>query len=381
MEVILRRMKNNLLASGITNKKLAIELKMRESRLSECLNGKRTFAFYSFSQILINHFTKDNTFSRLAISEYCKTIKGNINIRIALEYAHARGEFALLKLLIKKARDSKNKENHDRADVYELFYKRGMEGLVKNKLLQEVKKLKERVKTEELRILLDILQCLGSYDKGSYVLLQEEAYLVRDKIEKQINDKTGFMKESFTAKINDVIHIVDLTMGNIEQVRKYGDELVVYLDRIKMFPISQASTLSAIGESYIFDNYEKSHSYFLQALEVLENSFNEKMIAKRNRIIATLDFLKIYWDKELNTLTPIDNSEKAYFEIKKGNNGRAIKILNEIIKERDHLTAFETCYLGLAKNDKGLIQESLVMLERKGNIYYSQLPKKILGII
>lgn len=68
-------------------------------------------------------------------------------------------------------------------------------------------------------------------------------------------------------------------------------------------------------------------------------------------------------------------------QIQLGNNEKAIQMLERLKEENGELSAFQLYYLALAKNDKNLFAESLNKFEQLGNIFYSQLPKKNLGII
>lgn len=379
MKVLLRKMKNNLTASGVTNKKLAEELQVQESKLSECLNGKRKFDFFTLSIILTRHFKHEHRFRRNVLFKYCESIKGNLNIRLALEYAHAMGEFDLLEYLINKAKDSTSNENKEWADAYELLYKRGTEGLHGSDLLKVVEEKKKVFKTNEMKILLEMLFCYAAYDLGDYRLLQSYACLVKERIEEEIGNDFEFVKKSFITKINEAIYTVYLSLGKVNLTRECCEKMFYELQEGDMFHISQASMLFTLGESYIFENYEKSKFYLVQSIQLLQKYFGKDMRAKRERIEATLDFLKIYWHKELDILTPKDLSEQAHLEIKKGNNERAVQILDAIYREKGFLSDFQLFYLGLAKKDRGLMEQALVKFA-SNNIFYAQLPKKYLGI-
>jgi tetratricopeptide (TPR) repeat protein len=139
--------------------------------------------------------------------------------------------------------------------------------------------------------------------------------------------------------------------------------------------------LNVLGESYIFEDYDKAKVYLEQALYALGDTFNDMMKNKKRCIMNTLNFLKVYHGKDLDDLYLTDPAEIAFLEIKKGNKEKAIEILNGLEKQNGKLSAFQLCYMGIAKEDRKLIEKSLKKFEEIGNIFYAQLPKIYLGIL
>lgn len=374
-------MKDDLFAAGITNKELAGHLGINEKKVSYYLNGNTQFSFQCFSDTLIHLYKHNPEIRRTFLFDYCNKIKGNKNLKIGMEFAHARGEFDLLEALIKKADLSKNEVTKEWAEVYRVLYKRSKSGLVGKALLTEVEKKRKTVKSTEMKLLLDIVYCYGVYDSGDYRFLYGYASDVKEKIQNEIIEKEKFIRQSFIIKINESIHATYLALCKIEKVREYAKYLMNYLGEPGKYPIPQASALCVLGESYIFEDYKKSKMYLDQAIRTLGDSFNEKMEEKKRLIMNTLNFLKIYHGKDLDGICPTDPAEVAFLEIKKGNKEKAIEILNGLEKENGKLSAFQLCYMGIAKEDRKLIEKSLKKFEEIGNIFYAQLPKIYLGIL
>ncbi|PED27271.1 transcriptional regulator [Bacillus thuringiensis] len=381
MQKLLMKMKDDLFAAGITNKELAVRLGINEKKVSYYLNGNTQFSFQCFSDTLILLYKHNPELRRACLFEYCEKIKGNKNLKIGMEFVHARGEFNLLETLIKKAELSKDDVTKEWAEVYRILYRRSKEHLVGKLLLTEVEKKRKTIKSTEMSLVLDIIYCYGLYDMSDYRFLYRYACDVKEKIEKEIPQKEKFLKQSFTIKINESIHAACLSLCKIKETREYTPYLMKYLGEPGKYPIPQASALNVLGESYIFEDYNKAKAYLEQALYVLGDAFNDTMKNKKRCIMNTLNFLKIYHGKDLDDLHLTDPAEIAYLEIKRGNNEKAIEILNGIEIQNGKLSAFQLCYMGIAKGDKKLIEKSLKKFEENGNLFYAQLPKLYLGIL
>ncbi|MGR5961008.1 AimR family lysis-lysogeny pheromone receptor [Bacillus cereus] len=79
----------------------------------------------------------------------------------------------------------------------------------------------------------------------------------------------------------------------------------------------------------------------------------------------TLNFLKIYHGIDLDDLYLTDPAEIAYLEIKRGNNEKAIEILNGLEMQNGKLSAFQLCYMGIAKGDKKTDRKIIKEVRRK----------------
>ena len=75
----------------------------------------------------------------------------------------------------------------------------------------------------------------------------------------------------------------------------------------------------------------------------------------------------------------LDKDGHVYLELQKGNKEQAEMYLLEIEKENGALNEFQTCYMGLARNDKSLIEKSYMMFLQKKSLFYANLPKLYLG--
>lgn len=120
---------------------------------------------------------------------------------------------------------------------------------------------------------------------------------------------------------------------------------------------------------FVMEGSIKRFFYLRKALNIFEKGSNKQMLMRRNMIYNTIEFLKIHHKVDLDNVNPLHSAEKAYLEIQRGNNESAIEILQELKEMNGELSAFQIYYLGLAKNDRKLLSESLGIFERLGNIF------------
>ena len=104
---------------------------------------------------------------------------------------------------------------------------------------------------------------------------------------------------------------------------------------------------------------------------------------KKEQINATLNFLKVYHWKDIEGLEEkLTGMELALFLVKKGDMKIAEQVLLDLEKKNGRLSDLQTFVLALSRNsNKELLIKSLRMCEENGNIFYSFLPKKELGLI
>ncbi|PEU05244.1 hypothetical protein CN527_02255 [Bacillus cereus] len=292
------------------------------------------------------------------------------------------GELDLLNNLVIQEMQSDNKENREWAVMYDLICKRYM-GISKGEqLLIELNQKKKcmKLKSVELEILSEVIEMLSAYDQGNFKLMVNKSNMLMDKL----NDITDpYLRDSFYYKIKECAIHGYLTACELENLRDIGGDIIKDISISKNFPVVEATVYGVLGESYMFceNGYDKALFYLKKALNIFEKGSNKQMQMRRTMILNTIEFLKIHHKVDLENVHPLHPAEQAYLEIQKENNDLAIEILLKLKEQNGELTAFQIYYLGLAKNDRNLLLQSLDKFERLGNIFYAQLPKKSLGII
>ncbi len=164
-------------------------------------------------------------------------------------------------------------------------------------------------------------------------------------------------------------------------MRDLCDKLLVLCENEPHLLINKARALWLKAESFIFDDYEQSLTLFNGALEILKDNINPEILKKKQQIIKTIQFLKIYHKRDLDTLGIMEDGEQAFYEIRMGNLERAIEILMSIENKNGELSSFELVYLGMAKNDREIIKQGLRKFEEKNSLFYARFAKKELGLI
>ncbi|KFM95180.1 hypothetical protein D0U04_30035 [Bacillus clarus] len=376
MEALLKKINNDLYGAKITNKELAEYWGVTQSIVSDVLNGRTQMRFCYFSKTL-NCLYKDMTIKRDLIKKYIEKNKLR-NLREAMEYLALKGDFELLKQVVDKELNTGASCNKEWASVYNLIYRMYTEKWEFKTLYNLIVKKNKSSKTLEMQILTEILICQMLYHLGNYRLLFNRLQEIELDIK---NIKNKFIRTCFEIRFKEAVCIISLQRGNINETREIAKEILDVSECNNFFVIPKINALLKIGESYIFEDYKTAKFFLGKSLEVLGGVSSLGIARKKQLIENTLNFLFIYWGEEIDCLEEgIHCAELAYLKVKQGKNKEAEELLMHLANRTGELTDFQTLYLGLAREDKKLIKKSLEMCEETGNIFYSQLPKKYLGL-
>lgn len=92
--------------------------------LSKNLTGKSQFGFWNIIKLLNILYASNINKQRKMLHIFCSVTTSKKNLRIAMEYANAKGDLSLLKLLVDQERKSSLAMNREWAYVYELVWLR-----------------------------------------------------------------------------------------------------------------------------------------------------------------------------------------------------------------------------------------------------------------
>lgn len=378
MQTVLGKIQDDLFAKGITNKSLAKYLSVSPSGVSDFFKGKREMSFSYFSKTLVLLYDDEHDKRRGYIRHFINVASKHESLREALEYTAIRGEFETLQQLIIKELNSSNATNREWATMYDLFYKRNAERVDGERFLELVEEKRKKVKSLEMQVMSDILLCYALHDMGNYRLLKKYISGATVKIEKI---KNKFIQNCFRIRVKEWLCVINLLSSNLIDTRNKCEELLFICREDPQYALQRANAYCNLGESYIFEDYNLSKKYLEKALLCLGDAFNPGLRVKRKLIEYTLMFLKIHHSKDVESIDiGMHPAEKAYLYIKQGDKISAIEILEELEKNKG-LSAFQLCYMGLAKDDLNLIKKSLELFEEIGNVFYARLPKLYLGLI
>ncbi|AJI09088.1 AimR family lysis-lysogeny pheromone receptor [Bacillus cereus] len=355
---------------------IAKDIGFSPGTFSKNLTGKSQFGFWNVIKLLKILYIDNINKQREMLCLFCSVTTSKKNLRIAMEYANAKGDLQLLKLLVDQEKNSSLAMNREWAYVYDLVWQRSSGAIKKQELLNRLEDSKgsKVIKTKEMKVLYGILTYYTMYDLEKFNSLFEYAEMLLPKVN-EITD--SFIRSSYLGRIKEGLAYAYLVQDNLEVSRKLSQEILEIEDPMGCFHLLRASALVYLAESYTFDCYEIASDYINKSLQQLEPCHFEREIQRKQSILNTYVFIKLVNKQELRHLEIQHPAEKSFFEIINGNYENAIEILTELEKENGILTPIQYCYLGMAKNDISLIEKSIMLFECAGNRFYSKFPKKI----
>ncbi|KXO06146.1 hypothetical protein AYK81_00110 [Bacillus thuringiensis] len=344
--------------------------------LSKNLTGKSQFGFWNLIKLFNILYANDINKQREMLHMFCSVTTNKKNLRIAMEYANAKGDLQLLKFVVDREKDSSLAMNREWAYVYELVWQRSSGVIVKQELLAKLEDRKgsKVIKTKEMKVLYGILTYYTMYDLEKYNSLFEYAEVLLPEVN-AITD--SFIRSSYLGRIKEGLAYAYLVQDNLENSRSLCQQILEIEDFEGCFHLLKASALVYLAESYTFECYDCASTYINKSLEQLEPFKFEREIQRKQLILNTYAFIKLVNKQELENIETYHLAEESFLEIIKGNHEKAIDILSDLEKTNGFLTPIQYCYLGIAKNDITLIEKSIILFECAGDRFYSKFPKKI----
>ncbi len=94
----------------------------------------------------------------------------------------------------------------------------------------------------------------------------------------------------------------------------------------------------------------KAKEYMEKSLKVIGDPPNKKLELRREKVLNTLLFLRIYHKRDLHTINfdDLDQAERAFLYVRLGENEKAIRILQTLKSNNGYLSSFQLYYMGLA---------------------------------
>ncbi|MGA5676181.1 AimR family lysis-lysogeny pheromone receptor [Bacillus bombysepticus] len=379
----LNQIEKELYVAGIRKNKLANHWGVQPSTVTKIFKGNNdmSFGFLSKTVILLN---KGIQVQENMLKDYLEVTKPKSeNLREAMEDLALRGKFDLLVRIINSEMQSEVWENKEFANVYQIIYKRYLGELNAKQYHKALHLENKRVKTLEMEVLTEILLCQAQYQTGNYIALYERLKSLEFKID---NISNKYLRECFKLRYKEAIAVTSLQGGDVDKSRRVCIDLLDELEWDNFFSFPKVNAYLKLGESYVFSvgEYENSKYYLEKTLQVIGDRKVEAVEKKKKMVQHTLSFLKIHHDKEISDTDVVHPSELAYLMIKQGNTTGAREMLKQIKSSTGELTDIQTAYLALtyegAKREE-LMKQSLLMCQKSGNIFYSNLPKIHLGLI
>ncbi|MFD0768828.1 AimR family lysis-lysogeny pheromone receptor [Bacillus sp. CGMCC 1.60114] len=309
---------------------------------------------------------------REVLNEFIMHCKSDLNIRKALCYCQGIGEYKVIDKLIEK--HQKNKKLKKYFKIYKLYNLRNQNATRGQAMIDEMDKIAFS-SDPEIQVLTNMLYSFSMYDIFNYRAMLPYS----DKVEKNLNEiNKGFIKSCLEMHYNDRIAYINLFNEDLNACRDKCKEI---LNSALEAPVIKATALCCLGESYLFTDVLKAEKYLLQSIKYLVDNGILKSSRKYKSFQSTLAFL--YIDNGFNLdkidFTSIDISEIAYYEGLYGDKEKALKIFEELAKERKFESPFILYYISRIDNDILLLRQALKRFERVGNYHYANAAKRVLA--
>ncbi|KAB7675325.1 AimR family lysis-lysogeny pheromone receptor [Bacillus sp. B1-WWTP-T-0.5-Post-4] len=305
------------------------------------------------------------------LNEFIMLCTGDLNIRKALCYCQGIGEYEVIDQLIEKHKDHKKLQKYFK--IYQLYNLRNQNKTRGQAMIDKMDAVTFSTDSE-IQVLVNMLYSFSMYDIFNYRAMLPYS----DKVEKNLNEiKKGFIKSCLEMHYNDRVAYINLFNEELHACRSKCEEI---LNSELEAPIIKATALCCLGESYLFTDVLKSEKFLLKSLKYLDENGISKDSRKYKSFQSTLAFL--YIDNGFNLdkidFSCIDLSEVAYYEGLYGDKNKALKMFEELAKERKLDSPFTMYYISRISNDILGLREALKRFERVGNYHYANAVKRVL---
>ncbi|AXO92808.1 hypothetical protein MCCC1A01412_22605 [Bacillus anthracis] len=390
----LNDMHESLKSNGYTNRKLATRFNVTHTTVNSYFNKPGKFDFMHLVDALKLYKPKDINFRRKCIKECIPTLSHK-NLKLALEVLDMFGEYELqdeviqqiMSFKINKYEKEKKKGNSKTVRInlnlvplYKTLRERSEKTITPKVFFEKVDKMRKCQKyTDNELVIISVLNTIYSFfDLGNYKMVNE---YIQQLLPDIMKIKCHTLRDSLLLRIKEMQIFVTLHENNLDESRELCFEIIN--DQTNCYVSTKAVAYCKIGESYVFSNYQSAKEYMEKSLNVIGDPVNRKLEIRREKVLNTLLFLKIYHKKELHTINieNLDDAEKAFLYVKLGENQKAIEILQILENNNGYLSSFQLYYMGLAvggEEGKKYLEMSLESFSKTGDFFYVFLPKTAL---
>ncbi|OFC91941.1 MULTISPECIES: AimR family lysis-lysogeny pheromone receptor [Bacillus] len=398
MQVLLdlNDMQECLKSNGYTNRKLATRFKVTHTTVNSYFKKQGKFDFMHLVDALKLYKPKNVDFRRECIKECIPTLSHK-NLKLALEVLDMFGEYDLQDLVIQRImsfKTNKNKSEEEKkkgnsktvrinlnlVPLYKTLRERSENTTTPKRFFEKVDKMRKNQKySDNELVIISVLNTIYSFfDLGNYKMVNEHIQQLLPDI---LGIKCHTLRGSLLLRIKEMEVFVALHENNLDESRELCFEIIN--DQSNCYVSTKAVAYCKIGESYVFSDYQNAKEYMEKSLNIIGVPVNKKLEVRREKVLNTLLFLRIYHEKDLHTINPenLDDAEKAFLYVKLGENQKAIKILQALQNTNGYLSSFQLYYMGLAvggEEGKKYLEMSIESFSKSGDYFYIFLPKTAL---
>ncbi|MEW4213411.1 AimR family lysis-lysogeny pheromone receptor [Bacillus thuringiensis] len=398
MQVLLdlNDMQECLKSNGYTNRKLATRFKVTHTTVNSYFKKQGKFDFMHLVDALKLYKPKNVDYRRECIKECIPTLSHK-NLKLALEVLDMFGEYDLQDLVIQRImsfKTNKNKSEEEKKQgnsktvrinlnlvpLYKTLRERSENATTPKRFFEKVDKMRKNQKySDNELVIISVLNTIYSFfDLGNYKMVNEHIQQLLPDI---LGIKCHTLRDSLLLRIKEMEVFVALHENNLDESRELCFEIIN--DQSNCYVSTKAVAYCKIGESYVFSDYQNAKEYMEKSLNIIGVPVNKKLEVRREKVLNTLLFLRIYHEKDLHTINPenLDDAEKAFLYVKLGENQKAIKILQALQNTNGYLSSFQLYYMGLAvggEEGKKYLEMSIESFSKSGDYFYIFLPKTAL---
>lgn len=389
-------MQESLKLSGYTNRKLAMRFKVTHTTVNSYFNKKGKFDFMHFVDALRLYKPKDIKFRRNCIKECIPTLSHK-NLKLALEVLDMFGEYELQDMIMQQINKFKSNQtetekemkkgisktvriNLNLVPLYQTLRERSENTITPKVFFEKVDKMRKNQKyiDNELVIMLILNTIYSFFDLGNYKMVNE---YIQQLLPDIIKIKCRSLRDSFLLRIKEMEIFVNLHENKLRESRQQCFDIIN--DETNCYVSTKAVAYCKIGESYVFSDYQKAKEYMEKSLKVIGDPPNKKLELRREKVLNTLLFLRIYHKRDLHTINfdDLDQAERAFLYVRLGENEKAIRILQTLKSNNGYLSSFQLYYMGLSvggEEGKRYLELSLESFSKSGDFFYMFLPKEAL---
>ncbi|MCU4724254.1 AimR family lysis-lysogeny pheromone receptor [Bacillus thuringiensis] len=389
-------MQECLKSNGYTNRKLATRFKVTHTTVNSYFKKQGKFDFMHLVDALKLYKPKNVDFRRECIKECIPTLSHK-NLKLALEVLDMFGEYDLQDLVIQRImsfKTNKNKSEEEKkkgnsktvrinlnlVPLYKTLRERSENTTTPKRFFEKVDKMRKNQKySDNELVIISVLNTIYSFfDLGNYKMVNEHIQQLLPDI---LGIKCHTLRDSLLLRIKEMEVFVALHENNLDESRELCFEIIN--DQSNCYVSTKAVAYCKIGESYVFSDYQNAKEYMEKSLNIIGVPVNKKLEVRREKVLNTLLFLRIYHEKDLHTINPenLDDAEKAFLYVKLGENQKAIKILQALQNTNGYLSSFQLYYMGLAvggEEGKKYLEMSIESFSKSGDYFYIFLPKTAL---
>ncbi|PFR26875.1 AimR family lysis-lysogeny pheromone receptor, partial [Bacillus cereus] len=167
-----------------------------------------------------------------------------------------------------------------------------------------------------------------------------------------------FIKDIYSSRVKEWYAYALLMDEQIEKSRELCHSILNVNDELGYLRLLKISALGYLGESYV-ENYEQSLWYLNKGIEMLDQLSYEKAENRKKEFLNMRSYIRIIHQKDMYDLQIFDVGEKALLYIVTGEKEKAATILRNYEKENGSLSPMKLCYLGMALEDRKLLEKSI----------------------